>query len=418
MKKTSGISQKILMTAANLAATWENDNITLDALLDDLREANAPERAAVSDLLFEYFRHKGFIDALIRKHAKNERIRQDMRLLVACAATQIFFQTGIAPQSAVNVAVECGKIRRGPGGGGFVNAMLRAFLRDKSVNAGEIPVTFPDDLKTRWINTFGDDETARLISLYASNPPLTFRLRDPAVKEELEALGAIPLPQTEETGPFQFYKMEKPAPLFSGSYLEKAQIYIQDPATALALSMLKEAPRGYLFDACAAPGGKTVMLADITEPAKVKITVADRSQKRLFQLNKNLQRASVRCRSVVADAAQPAFSPATFDFVLADVPCTNSGVFRRRPDAPWRFSEKRLKETLHLQKQILNALARLVKPGGLLVYSTCSIDSAEDDDQIRAFLGEHPDFELECSKLLLPAADCDGAYAAHLRKKN
>ena len=197
------------MTAANLAATWENDNITLDALLDDLREANAPERAAVSDLLFEYFRHKGFIDALIRKHAKNERIRQDMRLLVACAATQIFFQTGIAPQSAVNVAVECGKIRRGPGGGGFVNAMLRAFLRDKSVNAGEIPVTFPDDLKARWINTFGDDETARLISLYASNPPLTFRLWDPAVKEELEALGAIPLPQTEETGPFQFYKMER-----------------------------------------------------------------------------------------------------------------------------------------------------------------------------------------------------------------
>ena len=120
----------------------------------------------------------------------------------------------------------------------------------------------------------------------------------------------------------------------------------------------------------------------------------------------------------MADAAQPAFSPATFDFVLADVPCTNSGVFRRRPDAPWRFSEKRLKETVHLQKQILNALARLVKPGGLLVYSTCSIDSAEDDDQIRAFLGEHPDFELECSKLLLPAADCDGAYAAHLRKKN
>ena len=417
MKKTSGISQKILMTAANLVATWENDNITLDALLDDLREANAPERAAVSDLLFEYFRHKGFIDALIRKHAKNERIRQDMRLLVACAATQIFFQSGIAPQSAVNVAVECGKIRRGPGGGGFVNAMLRAFLRDKSVSAGEIPVTFPDDLKERWIRTFGAEETARLISLYASNPPLTFRLRDSAVKEALEALGAVPLPQTEETGPFLFYKMEKPAPLFSGPYLEKAQIYIQDPATALALSMLREAPRGYLFDACAAPGGKTVMLADITEASKVKITVADRSQKRLFQLNKNLQRAAVRCRSMVADAAQPAFSSAAFDFVLADVPCTNSGVFRRRPDAPWRFSEKRLKETILLQKQILNAMARLVKPGGLLIYSTCSIDSAEDDEQIRSFLADHPEFELEKSKLLLPTEDYDGAYAAHLRKK-
>lgn len=417
MKKTSGISQKILTTAAKLAATWENDNVTLDALLDDLREANAPERSAVSDLLFEYFRHRGFIEGLIRKHAKNERVRQDMRLLVACAATQIFFQTGIAPQSAVNVAVECGKILRGPGGGGFVNAMLRSFLRDKSFDSEKIPVTFPDELKERWLESFGAEETARLLSLYATNPPLTFRLRDAALKDELEKLGAVPIPASEYTGSFQFYKMENPAPLFAGKYLEKAQIYIQDPATALPISMLDEPPQGYIFDACAAPGGKTVMLADITDSAKIKFTVADRSQKRLFQLNKNLQRASVRCRSVVADAAQPAFSPATFDFVLADVPCTNSGVFRRRPDAPWRFADKRLNETLLLQKQILIALSKLVKPGGLLVYSTCSIDHAEDDDQIQSFLAAHPEFELEKSKLLLPTVDHDGAYAALLRRK-
>jgi len=155
MKRSSGISQKILMTAAETAAAWENDGLTLDVLLDDLREQNAPERPMVADLLFEYFRHKGFIDGLIAKHAKHERIRQDMRLIVACAATQLFFQTGIAPQSAVNVAVECGKLLRGQGGGGFVNAMLRSFLRDDSFDRSKIAPTFPDSLAARWKNSFG-----------------------------------------------------------------------------------------------------------------------------------------------------------------------------------------------------------------------------------------------------------------------
>ncbi len=409
MKKTSGISQKILTTAARLAAEWENNDLTLDVLLDDLRESNAPERAAVSDLLFEYFRHKGFIDGLILKHAKHDKVRQDMRLLVACAAVQIFFQTGIAPQSAVNIAVETGKDLRGLGGGGFVNAMLRSFLRDQSFDHEHIPVTFPEILEKRFQAQFGAEETVRMTGLFASNPPLTFRLRDQSLRDELTAAGAVPLEN-------DFYEMAEPAVLFRNKYLETAKIYIQDPATALPLSLLDEPPRGYLLDACAAPGGKAIMLADMTTPNQVKLTVCDRSQKRLLQLNRNLNRAGVRCRSIAADAQKPPFSPDTFDFILADVPCTNSGVFRRRPDAPWRFTERRLTETVMLQKEILTSLARCLKPGGNLLYSTCSIEAEEDDRQIAAFLQAHPEFSLVRSKLLLPDQTHDGAFAALLRK--
>lgn len=417
MKKTSGISGRILTTAMDLAASWENDELTLDVLLDDLRESGAPERAAVSDLLFEYFRHKGFIDGLIQKHAKHERVRQDMRLLVACAATQIFFQTGIAPQSAVNIAVETGKALRGPGGGGFVNAMLRSFLRDKSFDPEKIPVSFPDLLKQRWQAALGEETMQRLTSLFASNPAMTFRLRDESAAAELESAGAVQMQTMDHTGSFRFYEMKDPGVLFSGNYLEKARLYIQDPATALPFSLLEEAPAGYLLDACAAPGGKAVMLADITEPSKVKLTVCDRSQKRLFQLNKNLQRAGVRSRGIAADAVKPPFTPGTFHFILADVPCTNSGVYRRRPDAPWRFTENRLADTVKLQKQILCALSALVKPGGQLLYSTCSIEPEEDDLQIADFLETHSDFVLERSRLLLPSELHDGAYAALLRRK-
>ncbi len=409
MKKTSGISQKILTTAAELAAEWENNDLTLDVLLDDLRESNAPERPAVADLLFEYFRHKGFIDSLILKHAKHDKVRQDMRLLVVCAAVQIFFQTGIAPQSAVNVAVETGKGMRGPGGGGFVNAMLRSFLRDQSFDHSNIPVSFPEILKKRWISRFGQEETERMTGLFASNPPLTFRLRDKSLAEELEKAGAVHLHD-------DFYEIENPAVLFQNKYPESAKIYIQDPATALALSLPDEPPTGYLLDACAAPGGKTIMLSDMTIPSRVKLTVCDRSQKRLLQLNRNLNRAGVRCRSIAADAQKPPFSPETFDFILADVPCTNSGVFRRRPDAPWRFTEKRLAETVRLQKEILEALAKCLRKGGTLLYSTCSIEAEEDDLQVENFLKTHPDFTLKKSKLLLPDTKHDGAFAAELVK--
>ena len=404
----------ILMTAVETAASWENDGLTLDVLLDDLRERNAPERPMVADLLFEYFRHKGFIDGLIAKHARHERIRQDMRLLVACAASQIFFQTGIAPQSAVNIAVDCGKQLRGQGGGGFVNAMLRAFLRDDSFDRAKIAPTFPETLERRWIRAFGEEKTQAMLSLFASNPPLAFRLRDESVRAELEQAGAVRVNAGSYAGRFEFYQTDNAPGLFSGKYPEKAQVYVQDPATGLALSLLDDPPEGTLLDACAAPGGKAVMLADMTDPARMRLTVCDRSKKRLFQMSGNLQRAGVRCRKIVADATEPPFSASTFDFVLADVPCTNSGVFRRRPDAPWRFTESRLAETAALQKKILDSLAGLVKPGGTLLYSTCSIEAEEDSLQVRDFLSSHPGFTLKRERLLLPEAEHDGAYAAEL----
>ncbi len=417
MKHATGISQKILMTAVRGLTAWENEEMTLDAFLENLREENAPEHGSVSDLLFEYFRHKGFIDELIRKHAKHERIRQDMRLIVACATTQIFFQTGIAPQSAVNIAVDCGKLERGPGGGGFVNALLRTFMRDKSINKETIPAELPKIIQERWSRTFGKEECQRLQSLYESNPQLTFRLRKKDNAEKLQAQGAVPIEHLDFFRDNVFYETATPAWLFSGPWLRDSTVYIQDPATALAFSLLDFVPNGCLLDACAAPGGKTIMLADLTVSEKIRLTVCDRSSKRMFQLNRNLQRAGVHCRNLVGDVSKPLFSDESFDFVLADVPCTNTGVFRRRPDSLWRFTEKRLDETVKLQKEILNTLANTIKPGGVLLYSTCSIEDAEDGAQVRSFLETHPDFEIKNERLLLPSSKHDGAYGAYLKKK-
>ena len=121
-------------------------------------------------------------------------------------------------------------------------------------------------------------------------------------------------------------------------------------------------------------------------------------------------------KTAEADAVHPPFEAASFDLVFLDVPCSNTGVPRRRPDALRRFNAKRLNEVAALQKQILNAQIRLVKPGGHLLYSTCSVEAEEDELQVAAFLAAHPECGLISQRRLLPALRHDGAFAALIRK--
>ena len=423
MMKPSGISEQILARASGFLSDWEDGEVTLDDCLDTLRKENGPERAAVASLLFEYFRHKGFVDGVISHHARKDSIRKEMRLVLCCAVTQLFFQTGLARQSAVNIAVDYAKRLGGRGGGGFVNAMLRSILRDSFFDPSKIPSSFPEILKERWTARFGEEKTAELLSQYASNPPLSFRIRknDDGTDVEIpETLGSAPADLPDFTGPFRFRETSEPAALFRSGLPENGKVYIQDPATAMVFSLLEgRTLEGRFLDACAAPGGKTILMSDLAREKgwRLSLTAADRSRRRVILMNGNLKRAHVLCRTVIADARETPFSPNTFDCILADVPCSNTGVIRRRPDAPWRFSMKHLQELTNIQKEILLSLADLVKPGGLLLYSTCSLEEEEDHLQAETFASARPDFVLVKDNLLLPGAGHDGAYAALFLKQ-
>ncbi len=415
--KPSGISELILSRSLQFLISWEKGEVTLDDCLDTLRKENGPERGAVASLLFEYFRHKGFVDSLVSENAKKGKVNQTMRLLLSCVITQVFFQTGLARQSAVNIAVDYAKYLNGNGAGSFVNAMLRSILRRYPETPENIPASFPEKLRSRWEEHSGREKAEEIIRYFAVNPPLSFRQRKEIPADVMEKLKAVPVAGLDFAEKFKFFETAENAALFESRLLDDASIYIQDPATSLALSLADAPFTGRILDACAAPGGKTIMLADSSESSKVMLFASDRSQRRTLQLNRNLQRARIRCRTVTADACEMPYSPESFDGILADVPCSNTGVIRRRPDAPWRFSDQNLGELVSLQKRILNSLAGLVKPGGFLLYSTCSIEEEEDQKQIADFLAEHEDFALIRDRLLLPGDHHDGAYGAFLRKK-
>ena len=264
-----------------------------------------------------------------------------MRLLVSLAAAQVFFQTGLPWQSAVNIAVDTAKKLRGPGGGAFVNAILRSYVRDDSIDRAGIPADCPPLLRERWTKAYGAEQAAAILGQFASNPPISVRLRPCVDASLLAPYDPTPFEPDFDVGDFRFFTLKNTAGLFSDPLVLDGSLYVQDPATAMGLDLLDFKPSGALLDLCAAPGGKTIMLSELAAP-RASITAADRSKNRVSTLNINLRRAGVKAKTLVADARELPLPPQSFDFILADVPCSNTGVICRRPDVPWRFSKTRL----------------------------------------------------------------------------
>jgi 16S rRNA (cytosine967-C5)-methyltransferase len=203
-------------------------------------------------------------------------------------------------------------------------------------------------------------------------------------------------------------------------------LYVQDPAATLVAQYADIAPGSVVADLCAAPGGKAL---ELSRRARVVIA-ADRSHSRVERMLLGFGRLDARnLHSVVADAELPALSPV--DAVLVDVPCTGTGTFRRHPDARWRLRVSDFAVLGATQRAILRAAATIVKPGGLLIYSTCSLELEENDEPVDAFLAAHQEFTLEApAEGTVPASvldrgrlrvlphvhGCDGAFAARLRR--
>jgi len=415
MKKDSGRGRGHTPRTAELLLA--EGCMILDALRDggtqldsELAKHCAPERRRMlRHLLFTFFRRRKMLCRLIAENVNREPESRVQSLLEA-AAVQIFFQSGIRPESVVNVAV--GYARRFHAHG-FVNAVLRKLCRIHE-GAGNVPETpadiLPDFILERWEKDFSAATAADLAGIFIKEPPFTCRM-------EYEWQPDFPAEPVAASGSYRFFRVEKAADVLSSDSLKYGRCYIQDPATALAPSLAAAdlAGASSVLDLCAAPGGKTLMLIE-KAPVHCRFTVADPSALRQEMTAENLRLRGLekRCRLLNAFPRQ---IDGEYDVVLADVPCSNSGVFRHRPDALWRLSEAVISEAAEQQREILESAARLTRSGGVLIYSTCSIDRRENQDQMAGFIARHPEFMLEEEQLLMPGIEHDGAFAARLRKK-
>ena len=388
---------------------------TLDSYLESLDFDSQPRRA-VASVLFACYRHRAVIDELIESHA--EKVRPRIHRLLQVALAQGIFLDRLHPAAVVNAAVAMGK-KRGRREAGFLNAVLRRCL-ESGENLSDLTksplLNLPVTLRDHFIANLGSAEAERLAKLFLCHPPTTFRLCGDVSEAELAAVSAVEFIPAFEAGSSRYYICNDVPTLIKSRLLRDNVAYIQNPSTAAAPWMFDFKGDERVLDLCAAPGGKSLILAERLNKGG-KLIAADRSAKRQEMTSENLSRFGYDSEVVVADALKPSFQPESFDAILLDVPCSNTGVMHRRPDAAWRFSEESLKSVIELQRDILESAAKLVKPGGQLVYSTCSIEPGENDRQVAGFLEKHPEFTIKKQCLILPDDICDGAGAALLKKK-
>ncbi|MEX2605705.1 MAG: transcription antitermination factor NusB [Kiritimatiellia bacterium] len=378
--------------------------------------------ALTRELVWTCLRHKGSLDAWV-EHLSNRPPSHHLLPFLWIGLSQLLLLDGIPDHAAVHETIEAAK-RAGipPPQIGFANALFRRCAREHDdllqwlqEQVPEKRYSHPQVIVERWNKSFGKAVTLDLLR-WNQERSFTYARLTSKGKHLKAELGlpteAAPYPQRPN-----FYQLPRG---YSPSELpdfDRGAWYIQDPSTAMAPEFMEVKPGEAVLDACAAPGGKTAILAEQTQ----QVLACDPNPKRCERLRENLVRLGhtdieIRAAELTGlTASHPAF----FDAILLDVPCGNTGVYQRRPDAKWNFRRKMLTELVQLQYQLLTNAVSLLKPGGRLVYSTCSIEEEETTRQIQNWLSQHPDFRLDNERLLLPGEEnCDGAYAARLVKQN
>ena len=393
-----------------------------------------PDRRLAHELAAGVLRQRTVLDQQLAPLVPRgwESVAAELQDILRLGAYQLTALERVPPHAAVDTSVALAKDSGGVRAAGFVNAVLRRLSRaeltpgaDELGDAASLAAQYshPLWLVRRWLEAFGPEGTEALLRWNNTRPRLVLQpAREDAERLQTRWSAEGITVEAAPSGAGLITNRSRPAEL--PGYGEGSFI-VQDPAQALLARFVDPPPGTPIYDACAAPGGKTIALGR----GSGTIIAGDASRLRVRRLAENLARAgSGREHAVVADARQPPLRPV--DVVLLDAPCLGTGTFARHPDARWRVTPEALAEVTRLQAELLESVAPLVAKGGLLVYSTCSLEPEENQLQTERFLAAHPDFRrdpgdavprsmltAEGDLMILPQHhDMDGAYAARLRR--
>ena len=418
------------------------EGVLLDASFDRRTSSlDARDRRWTQELVYGLLRRREDLDATLHPRVRGgiARLHADLTDLLRLGVNQLLFMNSVPAYAAIAQTVELAKIRHGIGASKLANAVLRRIDRERESladGATDDPTdvagtlarrhSHPRWLVERWTSRFGAESTAGLLQLNNEEPRVILRPWG-LVREQLEA-------SLERSGvePVDVALVPDSLQLPAGTALlelaawRQGHCFVQDPAATLVTRYAAFPAGAVAGDFCAAPGGKSLELSRTA----AFVLAADRSPARLARLSANLERLDAHNIGLVAmDSTAPASRK--LDAILLDVPCTGTGTFRRHPDARWRLRHSDLALLAAAQAELLNAAAERVTAGGLLVYSTCSLEAEENDEQVDGFLarnrewtleppaaGAVPDEVLDQGRLrVLPQRHgTDGSFAARLRR--
>lgn len=389
-----------------------DENQVLDYAPAD--ELEPRERAQVREYVQNILRKRSYLDFLIDHFStvKTEGMKPRLKNILRLAIYDLLFMDSTPDYAAINEAVEISKAMLGSKTGDLVNAILRNLQRDinnlPKPNFEDrnklVATTFshPEWMVERWRKRFGEREAFQLMQANNQRPNYYVRVNSLRTKPENFELRMDKMDVKYEPSDWlpYYYKVDSVQPFISKGLLAKGVCLVQDIAAGFAPTILDPQPGESIIDLCAAPGTKSIMMADLMQ-AEGQITSLDISSERLEKLaqsamNYGAENIKIR-RGDVLEVSLP-----LADGVLLDAPCTGTGVLSKRADLRWKRDEEGLRKAVELQEQLLEEAANMVKRGGRLVYSTCSLEPEENMEQVNKFLSKMDNFELEPLEDYLP----------------
>ncbi len=423
-----------------------------DAYLDKLLEIeikhsdlSSRDKSLLFEIVHGVIRWLGRIDWILNGFYKGQfskcipNVKNSMRV----ALYQLLFLDKIPDHAAVNESVEFVKKLQGEKSANLTNAVLRNIIRSKDSirypNKEEDLVGYfsayyshPSWMVKRWIKRFGEEETKNLLIANNNRPKHTVRVNNlkSSIEELKSLLNSVNLSYRDGRYLKEYLELLSITNITSWEYFQKGYFSLQDESTGFSCKALDVKPKMKVLDLCAAPGGKSAFIADDMNNTG-EIVAIDKFESRLEILKKNMKRLGItNVRTVTKDSLK--FNEEDFDRVLADVPCSGLGTLTKKPDIKWKRDLSDIRKLNFTQIKLLEKAASLVKPGGIVVYSTCTTEPEENIEIVNKFLSSNNNYELinlsntfhqdvidenGCIQTITSKNNMDGAFAAKILRK-
>jgi 16S rRNA (cytosine967-C5)-methyltransferase len=395
-------------------------DVALDRVLR-LSDLSSVDRALLTELVYGIVRRQRSLDALIDQLGKKKASQQppELRIILHIGLYQLRYLSQIPASAAVDTSVELSKDKGLKALSGVVNGFLRQYerLAAKDGDPLQLPTdtvkrlgilfSFPDSIVELWLEQFSPEETEKLCEWFNLPPAIDLRVNILRTTiDEVEAAfsrAGIPVSRVLHL-PQALRLMGGGRAIQQLPGFQEGWWTVQDSSAQLVTHLLDPQPGEVVIDACAAPGGKTTHIAELMGD-RSPIWACDRDASRLRKLKENAQRLQLQSIQIcTGDSSHFSQFTQAADRVLLDAPCSGLGTLHRKPDIRWRQTPEKISQLSDLQEELLTQTARWVKPGGTLVYATCTLNSRENERVVQAFLKSHPDWQIQFPSSNSPTA--------------
>ncbi len=435
--------------AVRILSRFERSDSYIDKLLaHELNHSGLipKDKALLTELVNGVIRWKGSLDWVLTGfyHGEYQKCLNIVKNAMRVGLYQIMHLDKIPVPAAIDESVEIVKRIQGEKTAGIVNGVLRNISRnidnirypnqeDDRVYFLAITKSHPKWLVKRWMEQFGRDFTEKMLDANNLRPPIIIRVNKSKTSPEevIKLLIDKHVDHTQSQYLDSSISIQTQKSNISSTELFlKGYITIQDTSASLAAKLTDARPGNTIVDLCAAPGGKTFYMAELIKD-EGKIISVEKYRSKIRFIKEGVDRMELKSVEMMRGDAREISFDEKIDIIMADVPCSGLGTLSKKPDIKWKREPEDIKSLASLQRNIMANAAKILGPGGVLVYSTCTIEKEENMDNIQWFLEEHPEFEIDPAGNYLPEDVCkdgfmqtfphlhsmDGAFAARLIKK-